>query len=101
MTGPGRCVAAGSVARLRGWSRGVGRSALLARSRSIMTAFAVLFALGTGSCSLRPAPLAKRGRSTRITGSVTYHEQIPLPTGALVRVSLQDFSKAGAPHAVV
>jgi uncharacterized lipoprotein YbaY len=57
----------------------------------------------------QPAPVQIPGEDSRqqpttsasVTGTVTYEESVALPPNALVRVSLLDISRAGAPAAVL
>jgi uncharacterized lipoprotein YbaY len=47
------------------------------------------------------APAGPSAAGARITGTVTYRERIALPPNAVVEVSLQDVSRAGAPAIVL
>jgi putative lipoprotein len=58
------------------------------------------FALAITALALWGVPLDAQGTGT-VTGTVTYRERIALPPDAVVRVQLQDVSRADAPATVV
>ena len=52
-------------------------------------------------CQIPGAAIPQPVVSASVTGTVTYRERIALPPNALVRVSLQDISRADAPAIVL